>query len=107
MSGINYRGKYPSLAVNNANSMYQQAKAIDYPFGTALALRALADTYQSSGNPQSAIESYEESLKIMQKIPASIPYLKTSMFHLILSKLKYRQMTDIEKDFAYLRISLP
>ena len=91
-----------SLAVNNANSMYQQAKAIDYPFGTALALRALADTYQSSGNPQSAIESYEESLKIMQKIPASIPYLKTSMFHLILSKLKYRQMTDIEKDFAYL-----
>lgn len=30
-----------SLAVNNANSMYQQAKAIDYPFGTALALRAL------------------------------------------------------------------
>ena len=47
-----------SLAVNNANSMYQQAKAIDYPFGTALALRALADTYQSSGNPQSAIESY-------------------------------------------------
>lgn len=24
------------------------------------------------------------------------------MFHLILSKLKYRQMTDIEKDFAYL-----
>ena len=91
-----------SLAVNNANSMYQQAKAIDYPFGTALALRALADTYQSSGNPQSAIESYEESLKIMQKIPASIPYLKTSMFHLILSKLKYRQMTDIKKDFAYL-----
>ena len=91
-----------SLAVNNANSMYQQAKAIDYPFGTALALRALADTYQSSGNPQSAMESYEESLKIMQKIPASIPYLKTSMFHLILSKLKSRQMTDIEKDFAYL-----
>ena len=37
-----------SLAVNNANSMYQQAKAIDYPFGTALALRALADTYQSA-----------------------------------------------------------
>ena len=52
-----------SLAVNNANSMYQQAKAIDYPFGTALALRALADTYQSSGNPQSAIKSYEESFE--------------------------------------------
>ena len=41
-----------SLAINNANSMYQQAKTIDYPFGTALALRALADTYQSSGNFQ-------------------------------------------------------
>ena len=25
-----------SLAINNANSMYQQAKTIDYPFGTAL-----------------------------------------------------------------------
>lgn len=69
-----------SLAVNNANSMYQQAKAIDYPFGTALALRALADTYQSSGNPQSAIESYEESLKIMQKFRQVFHILRQACF---------------------------
>ncbi len=91
-----------SLAINNANSMYQQAKTIDYPFGTALALRALADTYQSSGNFQSAMESYEESLKIMQKIPASNSYLKTSMFYLILSELNFKPMADIQKDFSYL-----
>lgn len=91
-----------SLAVNNASSMYQQAKTIDCPLGVTLALRALTDTYQSSGNPQSTIESYEEPLKIVRKIPASIPYLRTSMFHLTLSKLKYKQMIDIEKDFACL-----
>lgn len=91
-----------SLAINDANSMFQQAKAIDYSFGTALALRALGETYQNSGNPKAAMESYEESLKIMQKTSAGNSYLKTSIFQLILIKLKNRQMTGIENDLAYM-----
>lgn len=91
-----------SLAINKANSMYKKAKTIDYPFGTALALRALGNTYLSSTTPQAAIESYEESIAIMQKLPHVDSYLRTTLFELILIKLKDRQMSDTEENIKQL-----
>ena len=73
-----------SLAIDNANSMYKKAKEIDYPLGTALALRAIGNTYLSSSTPQVAIGSYEEAIEIMQYTQALqsydelLPYVKES-----------------------------
>lgn len=91
-----------SLAINKANSMYIKAKAINCPFGIALALRALGNTYLSSATPQAAIESYEESISIMQKISNNDSYLKTTLFQMILIKLKNKQMSDTEEDIEQL-----
>lgn len=87
-----------SLAINQANQMYQKAREMDYPLGTALALHAIGNTYLSSSTPQAAIESYKEALDIVQKIPHANPYAKAILAQLILSKLKYHQMTDVEKN---------
>lgn len=93
-----------SLAINNAHLMYQQAKILNYPFGIALALRALGQTYQYSGAPQAAIDSYEESLKVLQNsLSPSRSNLKTGTFLLILIKLKNKRYTDAEKDILYLQ----
>ena len=87
-----------SLAIDNANSMYKKAKEIDYPLGTALALRAIGNTYLSSSTPQVAIGSYEEAIEIMQQIPEADIYLKNALSQMILIKLNNRQMAGIEKD---------
>ena len=73
-----------SLAIDNANSMYKKAKEIDYPLGTALALRAIGNTYLSSSTPQVAIGSYEEAIEIMQQIPEADIYLKNALSQMIL-----------------------
>ena len=77
-----------SLAIDNANSMYKKAKEIDYPLGTALALRAIGNTYLSSSTPQVAIGSYEEAIEIMQQIPEADIYLKNALSQMILITLK-------------------
>ena len=85
-----------SLAINQANQMYQKAREMNYPLGTALALHAIGNAYLSSSTPQAAIESYKEALEVIQKIPHTNQYAKTLLPQLILTKLKYHQMTDIE-----------
>ena len=85
-----------SLAINQANQMYQKAREMDYPLGTALALHAIGNTYLSSSTPQVAIESYKEALEIIQKLPHANQYIKTILSQFILTKLNYHQMTDIE-----------
>lgn len=52
-----------SLAINQANQMYQKAREMDYPLGIALALHAIGNTYLSSSTPQVAIKSYKEALQ--------------------------------------------
>ena len=83
-----------SLAINQANQMYQKAKEMDYPLGTALALHAIGNTYLSSSTPQAAIESYREALEVIRKIPHASQYVKTILPQLILTKLKYHQMIE-------------
>ncbi len=95
-----------SLAIDNANSMYKKAKEIDYPLGTALALRAIGNTYLSSSTPQVAIGSYEEAIEIMQQIPEADIYLKNALSQMILIKLNNRQMAGIEKRYQLLGSSL-
>ena len=58
---------YFSLAINKANSMYQKAKEMSYPLGTALSLQAIGNTYLNSSTPLAAIESYKEALEIISK----------------------------------------
>lgn len=84
-----------SLAIDKANLMYQKAKDMNYAPGTALSLQAIGNTYQSSSAAVAAIESYEEALEAARKIPNATPYTKTILSQLILTKLKYRQLTDI------------
>lgn len=93
-----------SLAINQANQMYQKAKEMNYPLGTALALHAIGNTYLSSSTPQAAVESYREALEILQKIPHANQYTKAVLSQLILTKLKYRQMTDIENNIGELEL---
>ena len=84
-----------SLAIDKANLMYQKAKDMNYAPGTALSLQAIGNTYQSSSAAIAAIESYEEALEAARKIPNATPYTKTILSQLILTKLKYRQLTNI------------
>ena len=56
-----------SLAIDKANSMYQKAKEMSYPLGTALSLQAIGNTYLNSSMPLAAIESYKEALEIISK----------------------------------------
>lgn len=85
-----------SLAIDKANLMYQEAKDMNYPLGIALSLQAIGNTYQNSSTPIPAIESYKEALEVTQKIADADQYTKTILSRLILAKLKYRQMADIE-----------
>lgn len=89
-----------SLAINKANQMYQKAKEIDCPLGTGLALRAIGNTYESSSSPQAAIESYEEALEIFYTLPNANPHIKAALSQLIMTKLRYRRMADVEEDIS-------
>ena len=91
-----------SLAIDKANSMYQKAKEMCYPLGTALSLQAIGNTYLNSSTPLAAIESYKEALEIISKVPDANQYAKTILTCIILTKLKFRQMTNIEADIQQL-----
>ena len=91
-----------SLAIDKANSMYQKAKEMSYPLGTALSLQAIGNTYLNSSTPLAAIESYKEALEIISKVPDADQYAKTILTCIILTKLKFRQMTNIEADIQQL-----
>ena len=91
-----------SLAIDKANSMYQKAKEMSYPLGTALSLQAIGNTYLNSSTPLAAIESYKEALEIISKVPDANQYAKTILTCIVLTKLKFRQMTNIEADIQQL-----
>lgn len=91
-----------SLAIDKANSMYKKAKEMSYPLGTALSLQAIGNTYLNSSTPLAAIESYKEALEIISKVPDANQYAKTILTCIILTKLKFRQMTNIEADIQQL-----
>ena len=91
-----------SLAIDKANSMYQKAKEMSYPLGTALSLQAIGNTYLNSSTPLAAIESYKEALEIISKVPDANQYAKTILTCIILTKFKFRQMTNIEADIQQL-----
>lgn len=91
-----------SLAINNANAMYKKAKEINYPLGTALALRAIGNTYLGSSSTQAAIKSYEEALDIMKEIPEAEIYLRNTLSHLILIQLSTLQTTNFEEEIEQL-----
>lgn len=91
-----------SLAIDKANSMYQKAKEMSYPLGTSLSLQAIGNTYLNSSTPLAAIESYKEALEIISKVPDANQYAKTILTCIILTKLKFRQMTNIEADIQQL-----
>ena len=91
-----------SLAIDKANSMYQKAKEMSYPLGTALSLQAIGNTYLNSSTPLAAIESYKEALEIISKVPDANQYAKTILTCIILTKLKFWQMANIEADIRQL-----
>ena len=91
-----------SLAIDKANSMYQKAKEMSYPLGTALSLQAIGNTYLNSSTPLAAIESYKEALEIISKVPDADQYAKTILTCIILTKLKFWQMANIEADIRQL-----
>lgn len=93
-----------SLAIDKANLMYQKAKEMNYLLGIALSLQAIGNTYLNSSTPLAAIESYEEALELSEKISDADPYTKAILSQLILTKLKYRQMTGIEDNIRKLEI---
>lgn len=92
-----------SLAINSANSMYQKAKEIDYPLGIALSLRAIGNTYLSSTTPQAGIDSYEEAIKMISKIPHSESYAISALAKLIFIKLQTGQLKDIPEKLELLK----
>lgn len=93
-----------SLAIDKANLMYQKAKEMNYLLGITLSLQAIGNTYLNSSTPLAAIESYEEALELSEKISDADPYTKAILSQLILTKLKYRQMTGIEDNIRKLEI---
>lgn len=91
-----------SLAINNANLMYQKAKGLNYPLGMAFALRAIGNSYLNSASTEAAIESYKESMEIMQTLPNAGVHLKTTLYKLIFIKLRHSHTEGIESDIKRL-----
>ena len=87
-----------SLAINNANLMYQKAKELNHSLGIALSLRAIGNTYLSSASLQAGIDSYEEALKMMLKLPEADIYAKSTLYRLIFTKIRAKRMEEIPND---------
>lgn len=83
-----------SLALDKANTIYQRAKQMNYPFGIALSLKAIGEVSLVSSNPQITIESYEEALKILQKENRNMNEIIITLYRLICIKISYRS-TDM------------
>lgn len=91
-----------SLAINNANQMYQKAKELNNPLGMAFALRAIGNTQLNSAAPEAAIGSYYESIKIIQTLPNADSYLKPALFKLIFIKIRSSQLKEVPNDIKRL-----
>ncbi len=77
-----------SLPSGKANQIYQKAREMDYPLGTALALHAIGNTYLSSSTPQVAIKSYKEAIRNHSETPSCQTNIsKTILSQFILTKL--------------------
>ncbi len=77
-SSLNHRRQHQSRH-QPTNQIYQKAREMDYPLGTALALHAIGNTYLSSSTPQVAIKSYKEALEIIQKLPSCQPIYQNDL----------------------------
>lgn len=54
------------LAVDKAKQMYEQARALNNPLATALALQALGDTYLHSNQNEQAFQAFADAEKILE-----------------------------------------
>lgn len=91
-----------SLAINNANQIYQKAKEMNDPLAMTFALRAIGNTQLNSAAPEAAIESYNEAIKIIQTLPNSDLYLKPALFKLIFIKIRSSQIKEVPNDIKRL-----
>lgn len=91
-----------SLAINNANQMYQKAKELNDPLGMTFALRAIGNTQLNSAAPESAIESYNEAIQLIQTLPNADSYLKPALFKLIFIKIRNSQLKEVSDDIKRL-----
>lgn len=84
-----------SIALNNARSMYNKAKEMNDQLGIGLALCAIGDTYSNSNNPLKGIESYEEAITLLEKIPGKENWIKGTICQYIFIKLEAGQNQNI------------
>lgn len=94
-----------SLALNDARLMYKKAKEMNYVIGIAFALRAIGDTYLNSAMIPEAIDSYKESLKLLESVFGTDNYLKQSLSAFILTLLKTEKNNEAQsyiKQLEYL-----
>lgn len=83
------------LAIENAKTLYTKAKEMDYPLGLALSLKAIGKAYLVSSATEEAIESYEEALERLRRIPDSERHLKATLYEYLFIKLKSNQLDNI------------
>lgn len=91
-----------SLAINNANLMYQKAKELDHPLGIALALRAMGNAYLSSSSYQAGIDSYEDAIKMMMENHIANTYIASTLSRLIFTKLRFNKTKEALHDLRLL-----
>ncbi len=60
-----------NMAVDHSRQMYEEAKAMNFEIGIALAYSAIGDAYLNSNMPEEAIESYEQAYQLIRKIPST------------------------------------
>lgn len=83
------------LAIENAKTLYTKAKEMNYPLGLALSLKVIGKAYLVSSATEEAIESYEEAIELLRKIPDSELHLKTALYEYLFIKLKSNQLDNI------------
>lgn len=84
-----------SVALDNARKMYQKAKEMNDQLGIGLALCAIGDTYSNSNNPLKGIESYEEAIALLEKVPGKKNWIKGTICQYIFIKLEAGQTQNI------------
>ncbi len=83
-----------NMAVEYSRQMYEEAKAMDFKIGIALAYGAIGDAYLNSNMPAEALGAYEEACHLTQEIP-DIDNIKANMMpRYILSLLQTNRIDE-------------
>ena len=98
-----FRGEI-RMAIAQSDQMYSKARALDYPFGNALALNAMGEVYSYTGRLREAGVAYEESLRLLDGMDGEDVHIRMLLVELIDYNLRIRNVNGASRYLARLNL---